>query len=528
MITNAAMPAHIRRYWWALPVLSGVLLILSFHPFNLWPLGFIALAPLYYFAGGPFTRKLTFWGGFIAGGMFSFALSYFTLMQFHWLPETYLFADLVRLAVIPITLIGGSICGLALLVYRRLYSTSPFRNALLAAAVYTLAELVLQLIFGGYYLATLAYIAVPLTPLLSVAALGGAPLLSFVIAWVSGLIAECLLRIGQPGRWKPVAFSVAALMVAALPNYYYLHRPLSAHGAIHVSVLQAGFRIEGIFGTQQKGSFDWTMLPALAQAATSTSPDLLIYPFSPVEGALYRGVAPALTRQVLVASESAVGEALYHALPASTTLLTWNNLYAAGNFYNEFELWQGGAVVSEYQKRALFPFMDYTPAWAQRLGLYSTPYDESPGPQEGGLSIGGTQLGDLMCSELHNASLARAEARRGVPLIIAVGSEAMFLDDVASEFSLRAAQLRAAENNVSVVRGNILGPSGITDRFGALVAWAPAGQAGTIAAWVPLSNPRRTLYNRLGDWPVAVLIVGVLLGAYAKRRREDAAPQERI
>lgn len=513
------MYANLERRWYILPILSGVLLVLTFHPFDLWPLGFVALVPIFYFTVG-FRRSAwrVFWGGCITGGIFAFALSYFTLIQFHWLPETYLFVDLVHVAVVPITLVGGGVCGLSLLLYRALYGRSPLLNALLAAAAYTVAELLLQLIFGGYYLATLAYAAAPLTAFLSLAALGGAPLLSFAIAWVSGLITEGLVWYQRPRRllW-PALVSVAGFALVFVPNYVYLHRPLPAERVLSIAVVQTGDRAApNIFGTQTNGVFSWSMGTLLAGAAAS-EPDLLIYPFSPVEGSLYRGTPPAFNKDVLVASEASVGRFLKGLVPGSTTLMTWNDLYAQGAFYNEFEFWQNGRVVSEYQKRALFPFMDYTPGWAAHIGLYSTPFDIVPGAPDNRLVLDGQPLGDLMCSELHNASLARSEARQA-PLIIGVGSEAMFLDDVASSFSLRAAQLRAAENDVPVVRGNILGPSGITNRFGALLAMAPAGQGEVISADVPLSASRQTLYNRVGD-SLIIAWLCVILGSawYASR-----------
>jgi apolipoprotein N-acyltransferase len=275
--------------------------------------------------------------------------------------------------------------------------------------------------------------------------------------------------------------------------------------------MQAGARGQ-IFGSQKNGVFSWDMGPSLISAAAS-KPDLLIYPFSPVEGALYRGPSPVFNKEVLVASETSVGAYFAALLPASTTLLTWNNLYTGGHFYNVFELWQSGRVVSQYDKRVLFPFMDYTPAWAARVGLFSTPFDEVAGSADNQLLLNGQPLGDLMCSELHNTALARSEARRA-PIIIAVGSEAMFLDDVASEFSLKAAQLRAAENDIPVVRGNILGPSGIIDRFGQLQVTEEAGQAGFIESPVAITASRPTLYNVVGDWLVWLLTLGVLGGAW--------------
>lgn len=517
------MYAKLKRIWVLLPALSGVLLVLTFHPFNVWPLGFIALAPLYWFAGGfGHSRTRVFWGGCITGGMFAFALSYYTIIQFHWLPEAYLFVGLIRFLVVPITLLGAVLCGASVVAYGMLRGRNILVNALLAGALYTLSELVLGLLFGGYYLGLLAYAAVPIGALRGIASIGGAHMLTLFIATISGCVAEILIakEAWRAAIRKALIPVLGATAIVLLVNTLYLYRHEPIERLFSVSVIQTGARADIAFGVEHDGSFFWSEAPILS-AAASSSPDLVIYPFAPVEGALYRGEAPSFNKDILVASEQSVGAFLRAVMPTSTALLTWNNLYANNAFFNEYEVWQDGQVVSEYQKRALFPFMDYTPRWAQEAGLFSTPFDVVAGENDNHISVHGVALGDLMCSELHDSSLARDEARR-VPLIVAVGSEAMFEDDVASSFSLRAAQLRAIENNVPVVRGNILGPSGIIDRFGTIGAYAPAGAKAILSQTLPLSAPRATLFSIVGSYLVWLCICGILLSAWYVRSQERA------
>jgi apolipoprotein N-acyltransferase len=165
----------VERHWFILPIAAAVFLILTFHPFNLWLLGVVALVPHYYFVISRPSRSRTqiFLGGLITGGLFAFALSYFTLIQFHWLPEAYLFATAVRFMVIPITLFGGLVCGVASLCYRYVRSDSLVLNALAGAAVYALAELGMRIAFGGYYLGMLGYAATDMPWLMSLSSLGG-------------------------------------------------------------------------------------------------------------------------------------------------------------------------------------------------------------------------------------------------------------------------------------------------------------------------------------------------------------------
>jgi len=515
------MHAKLQEQWYGLPVLSGLLLILTFHPFDLWPLSFVALVPLYYFVAGFPERRLlqVFWGGFITGGIFAFSLSYFTTIQFHWLPEAYLFVTAVKLSVIPITLLSGALTGLlSAVVFRVLYSSSMLLNALLGAAVYTMAELLLQTLLGGYYFAFLAYAAVPLPYLMGIAVFGGASLVSFLIALLNALIVGALIE--WPVRRRPYVRMLAgcafALFVLAAGAAYYQALPREKLTTLSVAILQAASRGEVVFGKEEKGGFFAPALEADIRAAAEGGPDLIVYPFSPVEGALYRGARPpSFNTSVMAAGESSFARWLAPLAPSST-IMTWNTVYAEERFFNEFEFWRSGSVVSQYQKRKLFPFLDYTPRWAQRIGLYSTPYDITPGAGTNSASLNGFAVGSLMCSELHDASLARTEGMRS-SLLLAVGSEAMFADDVASNFALRAAQYRAVENGMSVIRGNLLGPSAIIKPDGRLEAWLPAGQGGVVRGEVTLYAPRTTPYGRWGDLPLIAFICVILGAALWKR-----------
>jgi len=513
------MSGKLHAYWWALPLSSGIFFLLAFYPFDWWPFAFIALVPLYYFAAVERSGRRVFWGGFITAACFSFSLSYFTVIGFHWLPQAYLFADLVRLSVVPIVLCSGGMIGAFIWAYSRLRGESVFLNALLAAAFYVIPELLLRAVFGGYYLGTLAYAATSVPALMSFAALGGTPLVSFVIAWLSGILVEALLWWRSRPRAVAGAAGLSLLMFVAafLPNWLFLHVPAAPVRTLSVALIQDGDRTKASFGSDQNGTFSFPQLGTQLDNAAQGKPDLVIYPFSPVEGTLYRGAKTIFDKNILVASETEFAAWEARQLPASTTLLTWNNVYVQTRFMNEYEFWQDGKVVSEYQKRELFPFMDYTPQWAQRIGFFTTPFDSAAGIPDNHAEFAGVPIGGLLCSELDQPDLARGEAFFA-PLIIAVGSEAMFDSPVASEYSLKAAQFRAAENNVPVIRGNLLGPSGIAARDGSLIAALPAGRGGILRASLILTAPRPTLYSRLGDAPLFVLLCGILASALWPKR----------
>lgn len=515
------MLRKLQSHWWSLPSLSALLLVLAFHPFNLWPLAFVALAPLYAFAILPERPgRQVFWGGFITGGVFALSLSYFTVVQFRWVPQAHLFADLVHFMFIPIGLLGGLLCGGAcVLIYRLLRTRYAILNILLGAAAYTLSEILLYAICGGYYFAMLGYAASSLPFLVSFASIGGAFLVSFIVALVSTATAETLMapRSGRRSVAAASAILVAALSVLCVANAWYLRQPTDMRGSYTIASIQTGSRNAIGFGREEAGVFVFPALADRLTQAASSSPDLLIYPFSPIEGALYVGAKPSLSKDILVVSRQGYLAWTAQQLPASTTLMTWTTLYEAGKYYNVFDYSKGGALVAEYRKRDLFPFIDYTPQWAQRIGFYSTQIDEAPG--EGGkVALGSVRAAPLLCSEIHQQGHARTDAF-GADFIVSAGSEAIFVDGVASEYSLKAAQFRAAESDVPAVRANTLGPSAIIDRGGSIQVVMPRGASGVLKGTLALAEPHVTPYAIWGNALATLLCLGIFALAFAAKAR---------
>ena len=132
--------------------------------------------------------------------------------------------------------------------------------------------------------------------------------------------------------------------------------------------------------------------------------------------------------------------------------------------------------------------------------------------------LGGVRAGGLLCSEVQRQDLAARESGRSM-LIISAGSEAVFIDDVASAYSLKAAQYRAAESGLPTIRANVLGPSGIVDRYGTLAAYYPRGRSGSWESVMVLEEPRPTLFSRWGNLPLYVALASIAATAFWLRRK---------
>lgn len=528
--------SFLQTWWLVLPIVSALLLPLSFYPFDLWYVGFFALVPLFYFVNVSwYSARQVFWGGFFTGAVFSIILSSFTLIQFHWLPETYLFVWLVRSLFIPIAFAAGMVGGCGALLFRTIRAKHPSLDIVTGVAVWVAIEWILATAFAGYDFGLMGYAAHAIPALLRFASIGGVFLVSALVIFVNIIIMQLLLyphyRTVYPGFRRSavirsVAFACVVVglggLVAHLGNSAYLDAAPQGVATTTVAIIQNQQRANDSFGYFDRLTFSYPTLERLIDDAQIGDPDFVIYPFSPYGGIITAdGIAPPpLYRAVTVGtSQDFAAWARTHMRP-DTTLVTWGSVMRDATPYNEVDFWNADDIGAAYQKRVPFPFMDYTPRWADAIGLYSIPFDLAPGPLDQVVFARGIAIGNLLCSELSNSALARADARK-TDLLFAVGSEAMFGDDIAGNFHMIVAQLRAAENNRPLVRADRLGPSAVVDASGKVIARMDYGEQGVLQQeFSYIKNPRQTIYNRIGDWGFMGL-VGLWLGyaVYSNRIR---------
>lgn len=472
------MLAH--RY--ALPALSGVLLALVFFPFYLWPLAFIALAPLFYFSTQEHrTVKEVFFGGCIVGIVGIGPLIYLSLAQISLFPDAQAFTFLIRASSIPTVLFVGALFGSVALSFRFLHSRLLLLSPLAGASLYLLlVETPLFWVFDGYYYGAFSHAVVSFPPALSAASFGGAALVSFLVALTNGALAEAYAAPKRNGAWAS-----AVLVLAGWGGLFLLsERLVSASGEATVTVIQGEFE---------------------KYIEEASSADLVVFPSARSEG-------------IVSASEDAAeGRRLAQAVPSETTVLLWQTVSEGDALYDEYALWRGGEK-SNYRKRELYALSDdYTPAWLRAFGIEKSPYGITPGLPENFATLNSVRIGALICSELHQTELARTTAAEA-PFIIAAGSDAMFPGPLSGDFSLAAARLRAAENARPVIRGNLEGPSALINADGSVQIELVYGQEGVLRGVVSLVSSGATPYAKTGSTPVFALAL-LFVGAAAAARR---------
>jgi apolipoprotein N-acyltransferase len=350
------------------------------------------------------------------------------------------------------------------------------------------------------------------------AAVGGAPLLSFMVALVGGTLAWLLLVALTPqntptasaARRKRTALATlacaAACAVAAAPAALSLDpvphgSPTAEVAAIQGDVPRAGNLPEQLNDTMVTANHENATLRLAQQVRDGRrpAPDLVIWPenSTDIDPSLYQpvyaqitGALNAIDRPILV------GEVLE------------NPLRNAG------QLWvPGKGPVATYLKRQLVPFGEYIPL----RGLISkvtsltqlVPENFVPGHGNVVFHVGKIRLGDAICYEIGFDGLVRSDVADGANLLTMQTNDATFERDGQTGETgqqLDMARIRAVEHDRAVVVASTTGYSAIIAPDGRLITSSGTWRQAILEARVPLIS-RITLADRVGAWPEYVIVM---------------------
>ncbi len=512
-----------KPHWLLLPLASGILMALSFYPFGASALILVAFAPLIHFtiATPERTTRELFIGGFIAGSISALSFSYPFFGQFHWVKETYLFETIIRLFFIPATIIGGLAAGAIVITTRFLIMRWPVFNVLIFSALFSLWLLFFQRFMGGFNYFDPAFAAAFSPLLVKFAGIGGTPFVTFIILLVNSFFALFFIYENKKKLLLGTIGTVAIFGFGLLAHEQYLKsgKDEALSKSAPIAIIQISDRGDEAFGFVKDNSFRYPLLEKYTKEAVSAGAELIIYPFSPVSGAIaINSIDAVFNKKVLVTNTNTFGAWVKKNVPENTIFMTWNSIYENGEFFNEYSFWKNGELYQRYQKREPLPFADYTPAWAAKKGFYTTPFDVKTGNMISQVSLGDYSVGSLICSEVGYRELAREDAKMA-PLIIAAGSDAMFAGDVAGRINLIQAQYRAAENNTPAIRANRLGPSAFIHPDGTITSKMEYNKDGVLFEKVSLGNGKKTIYAKFGDTPLITLLSLILIAPVAIKLR---------
>ncbi|MFL4491422.1 apolipoprotein N-acyltransferase [Streptomyces sp. VTCC 41912] len=505
----------------ALAVVAGLALGLAFPPYGLWPLSLLAVAALAVLTRGRRARQGA-WTGF------AFGLPFFLLLL-KWL-HVVGWDAVVGLSVAESLFVVVLGAGLALT--SRLPGW-PLWGACLWVAQEWARD---RLPFGGFPWGRLAFANTgsPFTPL---AALGGAPLVTFAVALAGALLAACAvalwgLRRGGGPRSAVRALEAFGLAAAVTLAGLAVPVPTKADDTVRIAVVQ---------GNVQKPGMDFLGRPMqiLDNHATATEkladdvrhhrvpkPDLVIWPenSSDLDPFQYPQAYDRIDEAV-----KAIG------VPVLVGALV-DHPTKPGYVFNEGIVWdpKTGPGAS-YTKQHPVPFGEYVPFREQLSKIITrfkrVPRDFYPGDHTGLLKVGPAKLGDVICFEVAYDEIVHDTVRSGARALVIQTNNATYGRTGQPEQQLAMSKLRAVEHGRAVVTAATSGISAVVAPDGTVTHQIPEFTQGVVSARIPLRD-ETTLADRVGaapEWVLAIvglLSCGAAVIAGRRRRTKDEKGQQ--
>lgn len=500
----------------ALAVVAGLALLGGFPPYDWWWLAPVGVAAL---AAAAHRRRVAAGAGLglLAGVVFFAPLLSWTNLHTGQVPWVLLFG----LQAGYLALLGAASAVVSVVVDRARWAW-PVVTGLLWVAQEALRD---RTPFGGFPWGRLAFSQGD-GPLLRFAVLGGAPLVTFVVGVVGGMV---VMVVWRPWRRSPRAGRAAAGLVAALGLVVAgAAVPVgmgSAGGTVTVAIVQGNVPRMGLdFNAQRRAVLDNHVeatieLARRVAAGAEPAPDLVVWPenasdVDPLRNADARARIDEAAARIGV--PILVGALLHGPGP--------------GEVRNVGLVWEpgGGPDAGQvYVKRHPVPFAEYVPL--RRIArLVSKEVDRvradfTAGDRPGVLRVGPVVVGDVICFEVAYDGLVRDTVTGGAQLLVVQTNNATFNEAEARQ-QLAMVRLRAIEHGRAGLMASTVGVSGFVDRAGTVSDATRFNTAAVVVGEMDLGTTR-TLATQLGSWPEMVLVVFAgavfVVAVRVGRRRAD-------
>ncbi|MEH1126756.1 apolipoprotein N-acyltransferase [Micromonospora sp. CPCC 206061] len=493
----------------AAAVAAGLLLLLAFPPYGLW---FLAPAGVALLAAAVHRRRFRAGLGLgLLAGLTLFALLLrWTNLHTGFVP--WLLLSTLEAAFLG--LLGGAGATLSKLVDRHPW-VWPGSVALLWVAQEAFRD---RAPYGGFPWGRLAF-SQDGSPFVGLAAIGGAPLVTFAVALAGGLLVAAAWRIRDRAPIMTGGLVAGAVAVSAAGFLVPLHTPSGT--PVRVAIVQGNVPRMGLdFNAQRRAVLDNHVNATIALAGRVAAgqeprPDLVIWPENASD------IDPLRNADAAGRIDDAVAA-------IGVPILVGAVLQGPeqGQVRNVGLLWRPGAGVDTeqmYVKRHPVPFGEYIPlrSLARKVSAeVDRVRDMVPGDHPGVIRTGPVVIGDVICFEVAYDEVVRDTVTGGAGILVVQTNNATF-DEAEARQQLAMVRLRAVEHGRSALMASTVGVSGFVDAHGTVYDATDFNTQEVVVRELAPSGAR-TLATRLGYWPEVLLVVlflGVVGGAVRLRVR---------
>jgi apolipoprotein N-acyltransferase len=503
----------------SLAVLSAALLVFSFPDFNLWPLAWLALVPVFVAVVRRPQPRSSFLLGWITGTLFFYGSCYwltYAMIRYGGIPTWLAFV----LIIPPVVVVGlfPATCTMALaravsrwgtralflapifwaaLEWARLGITGQLWNAIGYSQAYE-PSLIQSARWGGVYLvgflilmvnAALAYAFVLRN---ARAVMASAIAIAGVAAFILAIIAIASVSTSSMGLGQP-----AAIVVAVQPNV-----PMESEK----SLAEIASLVERHYLLTERGLEKYAEMRQV--------PRVIIWPESPMT---FRYADDTAFRELI---------ARFAAKTNASILFNSQEPAPAGGTYNSAVMVnEKGGLVAQYDKIRLLPFGEYVPLprWLPGVNLIPTMVgDFTPGAEYTLMPMGTARAGVFICFESAFPSISRQFAQAGADVLVNISNDGYLGQTPVMRQHLANTVFRAVENSRPVVRVTNTGITAFINERGQVSDETEGFQA-TVRTWTVNRNfEDKTFYTKFGDLFAAlcaVVSLGLFLFTFARKKR---------
>src|SRR5690606_19603677 len=484
---------------WLFPPLAGLLMVLAFPSWSIFPLAWVALIPYL-----EFLRNATRWRQSLLGHLvFSFA--YFGGILY-WIPSVLTsYGQIPWIAAAPVfglMLLGLTILLLPFTLLFQLVSWWSLRLALLCApAFWTLTELIRTYFpLNGFPWGALGSSQLPFTSMVQIGDIGGVYLISILVVAINAALFDFL----RHRRLFVPSLLAAVLLVVNIYGIYRLYFWNPAYGEeLTVGLVQGNLALSESREYYARKYFE--DLAAQFEQAVAEGARFVIFPeaqnpFYFSDDFYFRTFWSSKTQR------------------SGTYLLFNSSRHSEGEYYNSaFVLGPQGEVVYRYDKIHLVPFGEYVPF--QTLLTFVNPLvqevsDFAAGEQLEVGTVGDLSFGTLICYEAIFPQHSKALAAQDAGVLVNITNDSWFGKTSAPYQHLQMAIMRAIEVRRPLLRAANSGFSAIISPMGETLEVSGLFETDLIVATVS-SVEGDSVFVRLGQWPVIAIIVSTIFAALA-------------
>lgn len=381
---------------------------------------------------------------------------------------------------------------------------------------------------GGFPWGNLAF-SQPDTPLGHWVPLGGTPVGSFAVALAGAALVAAYSSLRGRNRGRGAGWVATAIMVVLLP----LAVPSSAvigesTGTAAVAIVQGGTPQVGMGAMDvRRAVLDNHVRQTLALGEAiadgrAPQPDFVLWPENSTD------IDPFADPTVAEAITAAARTVNAPILVGAVTSVPGN----PDGVWNVGIVWDPVAgPVDQYIKTHPVPFGEFVPFRAQLAPLIGrldrVPRDFIAGTEPGNLTIGGVDIGNVICFEIAYREVVDAVVDGGARLLTVQTNNATYGGTAQPEQQLAIERTRAAETGRTVLVAATSGISAVIEADGTISQRMDEDQTGWLVTEAALHDTT-TPATRFGSWlELLICLVGVaaiavaIARTVARRRQEE-------